>query len=128
MIEKIFSFAVMKFIRTHVLAKTLTFLTGLVFLNMSFFLAEVSMLKYDNKDIIENIANLLFNCGFEEERDGESSGDSGGKEIDLMLQIQIHHTASILLSTGVTRNIHNHYRHANYALDFFPPPDVRFLG
>lgn len=45
-------------------------LTGLIFLNMNFFLAEVSVLELDKKkDMAENIAKLIANAATEEEKD-----------------------------------------------------------
>ena len=116
----------MNVFRTHYLSKVTALITGVIFLNMSFFLAEVSMLKYSKKELIENIAKLIFNSGFEEERDGEASGtDNTAKEVDLHLQqVQIHHASSFLMSTSVNRTLVNHYLHANYSLTFFPPPDL----
>ena len=115
----------MNTIRTHALTKVLTLITGVVFLNMSFFLAEVSMLKYNKKELIE-IAKLILNTGFEEERDGESSGaDHIDKEVDLtMLHAQFHNRSLYLMSIGTNRTLVDHYRHANHSLTFFPPPDI----
>jgi hypothetical protein len=128
MLEKIFSFTDMNRFRTHYLSKITALVTGVIFLNMSFFLAEVSMLKYNKKELIENIAKLLFNSGLEEERDGESSGaDTTAKEVTLLLQqVQIHHTSSFLVSVSVNRTLIDHYLHANYSLSFFQPPDSQF--
>jgi hypothetical protein len=115
----------MNLIRQHYMFKAFALFTGLVFLNMSFFLAEVSLLKFNQKELIENIASLILNSGFEEERDCESSGaDHMAKEANLLTQqVQIHHTSSFLMSIGVNRTLIDHYRHANHALIFFPPPD-----
>ena len=111
--------------RTHYLSKITALITGVVFLNMSFFLAEVSMLKYDQADLIENIANLIFNSGFEEERDGQSHTDNGAKEVDLLLQqVHIHNSSSCLISTRTNLLQVNHYLHANYSLSFYQPPDL----
>jgi hypothetical protein len=111
--------------RQHILARAFALLTGLVFLNMSFFLAEVSMLGLTNPELIENVAKLISSSGFEEERDGESSGnDSSAKEVDLLIhQIQLHHSALFLITTKIIRILEDHYPHANYALIFSPPPD-----
>jgi hypothetical protein len=114
----------MDIIRQHFLTKVFTFVTGLVFLNMSFFLAEVCMLKYNKAEMVE-IAKLILNTGFEEERDGESSGsDSMGKEVALLMyQAQIHSASSFLMSINANRSQVDHYLHANHSLNFSPPPD-----
>lgn len=127
--ENFFSFAIMNSIRQHYLAKAFSLITGLVFLNMSFCLAEVSMMKFNKKELIE-IAKLILNTGFEEERDGESSGaNTIGKEVHLLMQqVQIHHTSSFLISTSTNRTLVDHYLHANHSLSFFPPPDSAYFS
>jgi hypothetical protein len=114
----------MDIIRQHFLTKLFTVVTGLAFLNMSFFLAEVCLLKYNKSEMVE-IAKLILNTGFEEERDSESSGaDSIAKEIDLLVhQAQIHTTSSFLMSINTNRTLVDHYLHANHSLTFSPPPD-----
>lgn len=115
----------MKLIRSHIISKIFSMFIGVVFLNMSFFLAEVSMLKFDKSDMIENIAKLIFNGGTEEERDTESSrADTVAKEVDVLLQqVQIHQAASVFQSSVINRTIVDHYLHANFSLSFYPPPD-----
>jgi hypothetical protein len=113
----------MNSIRKHFLSKLLTLVAGLAFLNMSFFLAEVSFLDFKKGELLENIAKLIINTGFEEEREGES-GEKNVKEIDPQIaQFQIHRTASFLISVNVNSIIIDHYLHANHALIFSPPPD-----
>jgi hypothetical protein len=114
----------MKILRQHFLSKAFAVLTGLIFLNMSFFLAEVTYLEYDKKELMENIAKLILNSGFEEERDCEPVGSDPGKVVDLLLQqVQIHHTASFLMSVSTNRTVVDHYLHANHSLTFYTPPD-----
>ena len=112
-------------LRNHYLSKAFTLLTGMVFLNMSFLLSEVSLLKLSKREQIENIAKLIFNGGLEEERDGETSGtDTEGEEVDLIMQqVQVHYASSVLLSTTLNHTLVDHYLHANHSLTFFPPPD-----
>jgi len=116
----------MEIIRKHFLSKAFGLVTGLIFLNMSFFLAEVTYLQYDKKELMENIAKLILNSGFEEERDCEPAGnESATKGIDLILQqVQIHHTASFLMSISINRTVVDHYLHANHSLTFYTPPDT----
>jgi hypothetical protein len=79
----------MKFFRLAYIRKVLAVFTGIFFLNMSFFLAEVSALKLDefNKQLLENMVRA-FSCVSEEERDaagGEHHDSSAGiKEVDLI--------------------------------------------
>lgn len=116
--------------RQHFLARVFTLVTGVIFLNMSFFLAEVTVLKFTNQELVENIAKLISSSGFEEERDGEASGnDSSAKEVDILIHhIQIHHTALFRVTEKIVRVIDDHYPHANYSLNFSPPPDFSFLS
>ena len=83
------------------------------------------MLKYNKTELVE-IAKLILNTGFEEERDSESSGaDSFAKEVDLAAQQSaIHHNSSFLISSNTNKTLVDHYRHANHSLSFFPPPDL----
>jgi hypothetical protein len=66
-----------------------------------------------------------LNTGFEEERDGESTGsDTMGKGFDLLIhQAKMHNTASFLISINLNRTLVDHYRHADHSLIFVPPPD-----
>jgi len=115
----------MEIVRKHFLSKVFGVVTGLIFLNMSFFLAEVTYLRVEQEELMENIAKLILNSGFEEERDCEPVGiDAASKGIDLILQqVQIHHSASFLMSISTNRIVVDHYLHANHSLTFYTPPD-----
>ncbi|MBT1708513.1 hypothetical protein KK062_09770 [Fulvivirgaceae bacterium PWU5] len=80
----------MKVFRNRVVLTLTTLVTGVLFLNMSFFLAEVSALKLtQNKKMVENIAKLVAGAASEEEKDafgGNGSEDlKSATEIDLLL-------------------------------------------
>ena len=79
----------MNFIRTHIASRIFTIFVGVVFLNMSFFVSEVRMLKLDlNRDLAQNIAKLVSGAGFEEEREaGEESSANEGKVVDIFLTL-----------------------------------------
>jgi hypothetical protein len=92
--KKTRTFAVMKVFRNKLVLTLATLFTGVVFLNMSFFLAEVSALKLtQNKKMVENIAKLVAGAASEEEKDafgGNGSEDlKGVTEIDLLLDQRI---------------------------------------
>jgi urease gamma subunit len=114
----------MDIIRQHFLTKIFTLVTGLIFLNMSFFLAEVCLLKYNQTELVE-IAKLILNTGFEEERDGEATGaDTMAKGVDLLMhQSRMFNASSFLMSVNLNKTLVDHYRHADHSLIFFPPPD-----
>lgn len=82
----------MKVFRTTYVSNTFALFTGLVFLNMSFFLAEISALKLsEDKKLIENVAKLIAGSASEEESDapmGSPDEDASAKEIDLIFHYQ----------------------------------------
>ena len=79
--------------------------TGLVFLNMSFFLAEVSALGLTkDKEMVENIALLISSSAAEEEKDafgGLADEDHSAKGVDLIVSYSTHtiHSHDILITT-----------------------------
>jgi len=76
----------MKIFRLKYVVETLSLFTMIIFLNMSFVLAEVSALKMDQDNaIIKNIAALIAGCTSEEEAGGSSDEDNTVSEIQLML-------------------------------------------
>jgi hypothetical protein len=78
-------------IRTHIASRFFTIFIGAVFMNMSFFLSEVRLLKLDlNRDMAENIVKLISGAGFEEEREsGEESMAGEGKVVDMFLSLAL---------------------------------------
>jgi hypothetical protein len=89
----------MNLIRRHIASRILTIFIGAIFLNMSFFLSEVRMLKLDvDRELAHNIAKLVSGTGLEEEREaGEESSAGEGKTIDIFLTIN----ASATLIAGI---------------------------
>jgi len=114
--------------RKHFLARVFALLTGVIFLNTSFFMAEISLLKVTNHELLQNIAKLISNNGLEEERDGETPDkDSSAKEVDLLMgQVQFHHRVLFLIATKANHTLDDLYPHANYSQTFSPPPDNSF--
>jgi len=92
----------MLMIRGRRIQQVLTLVTGVIFLNMSFFLAEISALKLDkNQEMVENIAKLIAGAASEEEKDifgGESEDAKWSKEVDLLTEIKNHANHSNLLT------------------------------
>ncbi len=72
-------------IRSSFVSRIIAVVTGLIFLNMSFFLSEIRLLKLDvsNSTLVENIVKMISGVGFEEEKDSmsESGETSGGETI-----------------------------------------------
>jgi len=84
----------MKLFRQKYIQNGLALFTGLIFLNMSFFLAEVKALKLDqDKQLFTNIAKLIKNSASEKEKDacgGSADEDSTAKEVNLIFNYSTH--------------------------------------
>ena len=76
-------------LRNRSFQQATTLFTGIIFLNMSFFLAEISALKLDkNQKLMENMAKLFAGAASEEEKDifgGPSEDLKTTSEIDFLL-------------------------------------------
>jgi hypothetical protein len=122
----------MKMFRQRYIRKMMILFTGITFLNMSFFLAEVTALKLNKSEkMIENIARLISGAGFEEERDacGESSEGGGGysffKEVDLhSLLISDHYNSLYLIAQKRNGLLDDPSGCSGYSETFSPPPEA----
>ena len=104
-------------------------LTGVIFLNMSFFLAEVSMLEIKDKQMIEIVAKLVLNGGLEEERDSHSpAGDAPLKIFSVGGALRLHHSSLFLIASRMYQEWIDHYLHADHSEKYSPPPDVLTLA
>ncbi|MGC1241946.1 MAG: hypothetical protein WA874_10165 [Chryseosolibacter sp.] len=116
----------MEFFRKKTITRIFSLFTGVIFLNMSFFLAEVCMLDLKDKQMIENVCNLVINAGMEEERDAHSTGaDVSMKEIPFMAAgLLFKHSSLFLIACKVHVEFEDHYLHADHSIKFSPPPDL----
>lgn len=84
----------MLFFRNVRVRNAMALFTGLIFLNMSFFLAEVSALGLTkDKKMIKNIALLISSSAAEEEKDafgGTADEDCSAKGVDLIVSYSTH--------------------------------------
>jgi hypothetical protein len=84
----------MPIFRNSNIKNAMALFTGLIFLNMSFFLAEVSALKLtQDKKMLENIARLISSSAAEEEKDvfgGIADEDCSAKEVDWIFSYSVH--------------------------------------
>ena len=100
--------------------------TGLVFLNMSFFLAEVSALKLtQDKKMVENIAKLISSSAAEEEKDafgGHADEDCSAKEVDLIFNYATHSLNTHILLIKDNRYIHDQQLLLLGTYEIFSPP------
>ena len=119
----------MEVFRLRYVSHGFSLFTGIVFLNMSFFLAEISALKLDqNKQMMENISKLLAGCAAEEEKDafgGTSDEDTTAKEIDLIFHYHTHAPGhnGLELTRDLSVLPQGSPRFGNYEI-YSPPPEV----
>jgi len=105
--------------------KVFSLVTGIIFLNMSFFLAEVCMLDIQDKQMIENVCNLVLNGGFEEERDAHSGGSDAPLKMFSLVgdDLLLRHSSLFLIGAKVHLDAEENYLHANHSQKFSPPPE-----
>lgn len=115
----------MKALRDQTVTRIFSLLTGLIFLNMSFFLAEVSMLELKDRQMLENVAKLVLNGGLEEERDAHSSGtDAPVKVFNFVADdLALRHSSLFLIASKMHQDFEDHYLHADHSEVFSPPPE-----
>jgi hypothetical protein len=98
-------------------------------MNMGFFLAEVCMMNFKDKQMIENVCNLVRTGGLEEERDSHSAAsDAAGKVFPfLSTEFSLENSSLYLIAQKLHRFPDNLYPPSNHSLRFSPPPD-RFIS
>lgn len=115
--------------RESLVSKALTLLTTLVFLNMSFFLAEVKLLKLEKDSRFTKIIALVVSgtC-FEEEKEagGETAEEeTSAKKIDVLFG---YHNESnnqhVLLSNLLDLLAHQSHPSGGDREIFTPPPEA----
>ncbi len=119
----------MSVFRMNIARNTFSLFMGLIILNMSFFLAEVSALGIDqNEELMENIVKLFAGCS-EDDKDGCAPSNEENpsiKQINIFFTNPIPGTGSCsplslfdgsLFSQGVPR-------FGNVEI-FIPPPELR---
>ena len=121
----------MKLFRKKHISKLLSLFTGIVFLNLSFFLAEISALKIgkENKQLVENLVRI-FSTVSEEEKDinaGESSdaAASFAKEVDLHLSEQVRQfNTEFVIILKVYADLHCQFSTSRFAETPSQPPEA----
>ena len=96
----------MRILKNIYVRNLMTLFTGLVFLNMSFFLFEVSALKLNqDKTMFSNIIKLISNTSAEEEKDafGGADEDYSAKEVDLIVNYSTHTVYSYIKEVNPKR-------------------------
>jgi hypothetical protein len=125
--KKIGVFLVMRFFRNRFVAVCFLAIAGITFINMTFLLAEVSVLEkaYD-KTTLENIARMISSSMAEEEQDASESSE-GNQALQEMDFLHSNHYHLKLEDTGVSNilkifGVHSN-PHPGYFSLFTPPPD-----
>lgn len=99
----------MAFFRRHHIQRYLTLATGLVFLNLSFFLTELAWLDLEkhDKQMLKRLITMMVRVS-EEEKGAHGSSEPGSfaKEVDLYL-----HLYTSELSAGYTLILNSVYSH-----------------
>lgn len=115
--------------KSNYIKNVMTLLTGLIFLNMSFFLFEVSALKlHQDKKLLMNIAKLISASSAEEEKGsvgGSADEDFSAKEVDLFVSYTIHAIGDDILSLNTKRCVLNVGMPLLGSYEIYsPPPEV----
>ncbi len=116
----------MTLIRNQSALRAFTLFTGIIFLNMSFILAEICSLEITDPQMIENVCNLILNGGVEEEREGHGGAPDAPPKVfspptnDLL----IRHASLFLLAAKLGGDARDHYLSSNHAQKFLQPPEL----
>ncbi len=122
----------MKLFSRNLFTKLFSLFTGVIFLNMSFFLAEVCLLDFQDKQMIENVSKLILNGGLEEERDTHGASGLGADAFKVLSigsdDLLLRHSSLFLIAARTHSDNEDHYLHADYSEIVSPPPEftVRF--
>jgi hypothetical protein len=122
------SLNVMQFFRGIYTRLSLTILTGMIFLNMGFFLMEVKILElHKDRQLMENIFKIIGNSPIEEERDTTSSSFSGsalGEEEYLAGHHCSNYSRSFFFINNTCCLFHERGLAKGYLKKISPPPEV----
>lgn len=119
----------MMMLRNKPIQRWMALFTGIAFLNMSFFLAEVSALKLDkNQKMLENIAKLIAGAASEEEKDifGSASEEDNltQSELDLFLS-STKTTENFLIPVSIHVRAHGNEKPIlQFSEITYPPPKL----
>lgn len=118
----------MQFFREIYTRSSLTFLTGMIFLNMGFFLMEVKILElHKNRQLMENISKIIRSSPLEEERDTTTSSFSGsglGQEEYLAGHHRSNYPRSFFFINNASSLFHVGGLAKGYSKKICPPPEV----
>ena len=106
----------------------LAIFTGIIFLNMGFFLLEVKLLDLHNdRQLMENISRMIAGSAVEEERDCSTSspGFGFGEEEYLLGHHSNHYSGCYFLIAEHASHLFNDGTgEQGYLKRFCPPPEI----
>jgi hypothetical protein len=116
----------MQGLRKKLIRSFLTFITGILFLNMGFFLFEVRLLGLHNDPLImANVSKMIAGAAFEEERDSSSQNTNLAEEEYIAgHNPSDHHANLFLIRRDPLHLLHDGTCHHGYYKRFNPPPEV----
>lgn len=113
--------------RNSILTRSLSILTGIMFLNLSFILTEVKSLELEknNRTLFESLIRLVSGVGIEEEKD--VSGETTN-EVKSDINFHILHDQRLVKDILSKRNRLGNYTFSRLLTShkeiFSPPPEV----
>lgn len=114
----------MKLLRTIFAKRIFTLIAGLTFMNMSFFLAEATLLGIDkNSSIVKN----FINCGLEEEKETSESPETGDSVKEVLLSLEEHifyHQIIFQTESHQNKVLSNLTTLDGHQQIFSPPPEI----
>lgn len=106
----------MTFFRRKYLQKYITLITGLIFLNISFFSVELSCLELnrENRKLVENLVRIIAGTNDEEKDTSASTSETHSlvKEVDLFVN---HSASNMEVAFSIVTNNYHHF-HADEPL------------
>jgi hypothetical protein len=117
----------MRELRHKLVRITFLLITGLCFLNMSFFIGEVALLNLSKDDAsIEFVIKILIAGGFEEESETADEHEKpNAKSSDLFLSHSLyHHHHLFLIAQQRFGSLNILVPHSGHLEIFSPPPEA----
>lgn len=114
----------MKLFRIKNIVTVFSLFTSVIFLNLSFMLAEIAALKMDQNKQVAQYLSILIASSMAEEEPGSGDADATFAEIDLIVQHVI--TPSVgAVTSDIKFNIwsHGHPRLGEFEINN-PPPEA----
>lgn len=122
-------FTTMEILRKPFIRFVFLFVTGITFVNLSFFMAEVVFLNLDKKDrTIQTIFCILNSGGFEEESEAPADSHeklSDLKGVDLYFNHNLYHHQHLYLIAQQREGVlHTLILQEGFSKIFSPPPEA----